>query len=347
MLAAETVTRTAPIAPSSTAQFSAAAMPLTLSGRPDVAAIGAEVSELAQADPPAAQSRLNSLQALLSPVESGELARSLSGVASFSAGRLGGWDIPGIPDLPSFPSLPGLPSLPSLPDFPRLPGLPDLPSIPFPSLPNPIDVVKAGLEKLQHAVEALGDKLRSLPSEAANRLADSLRGDKARVLTNAEKDQIREAFRPNVDVDSVRIVNGPGDNPAAKAAFKFGGNPAITIGNTIYLNPDTNSYSGDLGQGGNETGLLIHEFTHVEQYRDLGFGSFGEKYARDLADHGFDRNEVYRYDQRDTTYAQETIEGQAEMVGDYAEIRNSTDPADQAKIADLEKRLEGTGIYGL
>lgn len=318
----------------------AAPLPLDRFGRPDTLAIGAEVSSLAAINPFAAQNRLAVAQGQMTPVEIGELARSVSKTAISSPVALGGWDFPDIPDLPGLPGLPDLPGLPGLPDI-------DLPDIPLPDLPNPIDLARAGLERLQDAAQALGDKLRSLPNEAANRLADSMRGDKARTLTEDEKAQVREAFGPDVDVDGVRIVNGPGDNPAAHAAFKVGGNPAITIGNTIYLNPETNSYSPDLGQGGTETGLLIHEFTHVEQYRDMGFGSFGQKYASDLKEHDFDRNEVYRYDQRDTTYGQETIEGQAEMVGDYAEIRNSTDPADQAKIADLEKRLEGTGIYGL
>lgn len=351
MLPAEnTATRTIPATlPVTDPSAAATALPVDRFGRPDVFAIGAEVTSLAATNPFAAQGRLAEAQGLMTPVEIGELARSVSKTAISSPVALGGWDFPDIPGLPDLPGLPDIPSLPGFPNLPGLPGLPDfnLPDIPFPDLPNPIDLARAGLEKLQDAAEALGDRLRTLPNEAANRLADSLRGDKARTLTSDEKAQIREAFGDDVDVDSVRIVNGPGNNPAAHAAFKVGGNPAITIGDTIYLNPNTNSYSDDLGQGGNETGLLIHEFTHVEQYRDLGFGSFGQKYASDLKEHDFDRNAVYDYEQRDTTYAQETIEGQAEMVGDYAEIRNSTDPADQAKIADLERRLDGTGIYGL
>ncbi|MDV3459268.1 DUF4157 domain-containing protein [Sphingomonas sp. HF-S4] len=307
-------------------------LPTDAQGRTDVNALGVEIAALAQTDAGAAAQRYDQASAALTPVEQGELLRSMPVTAAF-----GGWDIPGVPDLPDLPSLPSFPGLPSLP------GLPDLPSLPH--LPNPIDLARRGIQELREAADAIGDKLRSLPHKAADALADSMRGDKARTLTPAERTAIAAAYGDRVDLDKVRIVDGPGDSPAAHAAFKIGGNPAITIGNTIYL--DSAHYSGDLGQPGAERALLIHEFSHVVQYKELGYGSFASKYANDLKEHDFDRNEVYRYDQRDTTYAQETIEGQAEMVGDYARLRGSTLPQDQATIRDLEQRLAGTGIYGL
>lgn len=307
-------------------------LPTDAQGRTDVNALGVEIAALAQTDAGAAAQRYDQASAALTPVEQGELLRSMPVTAAF-----GGWDIPRIPDLPDLPSLPSFPGLPSLP------GLPDLPSLP--DLPNPIDLARRGIQELREAADAIGDKLRSLPHKAADALADSMRGDKARMLTPAERSAIAAAYGDRVDLDKVRIIDGPGDSPAAHAAFKIGGNPAITIGNTIYL--DSAHYSGDLGQPGAERALLIHEFSHVVQYKELGYGSFASKYANDLKEHDFDRNEVYRYDQRDTTYAQETIEGQAEMVGDYARLRGSTLPQDQATIRDLEQRLAGTGIYGL
>lgn len=321
-------------APSGATAPASPPLPTDAQGRTDVNALGVEIAGLAQTNAGAAAQRYGQASAVLTPVEQGELLRSMPVTAAF-----GGWDIPGIPDLPTLPSFPGLP-LPGLPDMPRLPGLPSLPD-----LPNPIDLARRGIQELREAADAIGDKLRSLPHKAADALADSMRGDKARTLTPAERSAITAAYGDRVDLDKVRIVDGPGDSPAAHAAFKIGGNPAITIGNTIYL--DSAHYSGDLGQPGAERALLIHEFSHVVQYKELGYGSFASKYANDLKEHDFDRNEVYRYDQRETTYAQETIEGQAEMVGDYARLRGSTLPQDQATIRDLEQRLAGTGIYGL
>ncbi|QAY76186.1 DUF4157 domain-containing protein [Sphingosinicella sp. BN140058] len=311
-------------------------IPTDTRGRPDVDALGIEIAALAQTDGGAAAARYSQAAQVLTPVEQGELLRSMPATAAF-----GGWDLPGIPDLPGLPSLP----------LPDLPGLPGLPSIPFPNLPslpdipNPIDLAQRGLQSLREAADAIGDQLRTLPHEAADALADSMRGDQARPLTGAERNAIRAAFGDEIDLDDVRIVDGPGKSPAAHAAFKVGGNPAITIGNTIYLDKD--HYSGDLGQPGVERELLLHEFTHVVQYERLGYGSFAGKYANDLKDHDFDRNAVYRYDTRDTRFADETIEGQAEMVGDYARLRGSSLPQDQATLRDLEKRLDGTGIYGL
>lgn len=317
-------------------------LPLDSRGCVDVDAVGSELAALSTTDPAAAQARYDQAAAVLTPVEQGELLRSMPVVAGFS-----GWDIPGLPDIPPLPSLPGLPLPPiDLPNLPGLPGLPDLPGLPgLPDLPNPIELAREGLETLREAADAIGDTLRSLPHESADALADSMRGDQARELTPAERTAIRAAFGNEIDLDEVRIVDGPGNSPAAHAAFKIGGNPAITIGDTIYL--DTNHYSGDLGQPGAERELLLHEFTHVVQYQRLGYGSFASDYANDLKDHGFDRNEVYRYDTRDTSFADETIEGQAEMVGDYARLRGSTRPEDQATIQDLDQRLDGTGIYGL
>lgn len=60
-----------------------------------------------------------------------------------------------------------------------------------------------------------------------------------------------------------------------------------------------------------------------------------------------DAGELYRYDKRRRSFDKEMLEGQAEMVGNYHVLRNSTDPREQAKRADLRRRLRGTGIYGL
>jgi hypothetical protein len=81
--------------------------------------------------------------------------------------------------------------------------------------------------------------------------------------------------------------------------------------------------------------------------RSPAHGSFTARYGRDFAKARGDAEKLYDYASRKTVFDTETLEGQAQMVGDYAEIRHSTNPADQAMIADLERRLQGTGIYGL
>lgn len=344
MLPAEnTATRPTPaILPPTTS--SATPLPITQFGRPDVQAIGAEVSALAANDPAAAASRYSSAQGMMTPVEIGELARSVGKTAA-SPAAFGGLDWPGIPNAPGLPSLPGLPSIPGLPNIPGLPGLPDI------DIPNPIDIIKNGIDRigdgidaLQRGAEALGDKLKSLPHEVADKLADSMRGDQARVLTGPERAAAREAFGNRVNLDDVRFVDGPGNSPIARAAFAKG-NPAITIGNTVYFKPG--EYSANFAATSDGRDTLVHELTHVVQYKEMGYGSFGAKYAADLARVGGDPDELYDYKSRDTTYATETLEGQAQMVGDYAQIRHSTEARYQEQKADLERRLAGTGIYGL
>lgn len=205
--------------------------------------------------------------------------------------------------------------------------------------------IKDAFSWLGEKAQKILNELAALPNEAANALADSMRGPKARELTAGETRELRKIFGDDIDLSNVRIVNGPGDNPAAKAAFEIGGNPAITIGNTVYIRSD--KYVADLSKSPAGIETLAHEFTHVNQYQDLGFGSFFTKYAKDLKDIG-DRDEVYRYETRpNTTYRTETLEGQAQMVGDYARYlagdKNIT--AEQAR--DIENRLKGTGLFGL
>jgi Domain of unknown function (DUF4157) len=208
-----------------------------------------------------------------------------------------------------------------------------------------IDFGKKSLEWLNDKANQIKDKLASLPSDAANALADSMRGPKARTLTSGEQAQLNKIFsNRSIDLSNVRIVDGPGNNPAAAAAFR-NGNPAITIGNTVYVKPGT--YSADFSKTAKGVELLAHEFAHVDQYQDLGFGSFGAKYARDLASVGGDPNKAYRYETRNTTFKTETLEGQAQMVGDYAEYKAGGKNLTAAQVKDVENRLKGTGFFGL
>jgi hypothetical protein len=251
-------------------------------------------------------------------------------------------------------------------------GLPDINPIrhfpwPTPSLPRSIDdLLGRGLSVVEQAVisraldglsglaqsarnqivelaETMRDQLTSLPNSAANAVADSMRGPSARTLTAGETAALRSAFGNSIDLSNVRIVDGPGRNPDAWVAFNIGNNPALTEGNTVYVQSD--HYSRDFSTTPSGINTLVHEFTHVRQYQQMGFGSFFAKYARDLAVYR-DRNEVYKHENRNVSFRHETIEGQAAMVGDYAGYRAGEVLLTPQQVRSLESELRGTGIFG-
>ncbi|GAA0296400.1 hypothetical protein GCM10009087_02710 [Sphingomonas oligophenolica] len=97
---------------------------------------------------------------------------------------------------------------------------------------------------------------------------------------------------------------------------------------------------------------LIHEFNHVLQYQKLGFANFFLRYANEhknygLSKSGFDRNIVYEYGPRNSVYATETLEGQSQMAGDYAKLLALNAASSLPQRQKLERRLHGSGIYGL
>jgi hypothetical protein len=199
--------------------------------------------------------------------------------------------------------------------------------------------------------------LLNLNSKAANMLADSMRGPHSRDLTQGERRRVVEAFGSMIDLSDVKIVIGAGNNPIAKSAFGIGQNPAITIGNTVYINPDKvhgayARYSSDFSKTDKGVEHLIHELYHVVQYQRHGFEDFGIRYGTEEAVFGpssdeiFDRQAVYDYDKRSRKFDKETIEGQAEMAGRYAGLHAANKPWTWAERRQLEIRLEGSGIYG-
>jgi hypothetical protein len=208
-----------------------------------------------------------------------------------------------------------------------------------------VDMGKQSLSWLRDRAGEIKDKLISLPGAAANALADSMRGPSARTLTSGEESQLRKVFGNNIDLSNVRIVNGAGYNPDAKIAFDVGGNPAITEGNTVYIKSD--GYMADFSKDPETIRTLAHEFTHVQQFQQRGFGNFFGRYAKDLATIG-DRNKLYDYNSRtNTTYKTETLEGQAQMVGDYARYKAGDTRFSAERIKNIEARLKGTGLFGL
>jgi hypothetical protein len=218
-----------------------------------------------------------------------------------------------------------------------------------------IDFSKKSLEWLKGKADDLMKTLGSLPNKAANELADSMRGPNARKLTSGEVNELRKIFGNDIDLSNVRIVNGPGNNPAAAHAFK-NDTPAMAVGNTVYMREDIYKQFGkDFSKSPEGIEHLVHEFAHVYQYQKMGFGSFAAKYAQDFAKYP-NQSDHYNYKSRNTTYKTETIEGQAQMIGHYAqylaEVKAGV-PADerilktQADVKDLERRLAGTGLFGL
>jgi hypothetical protein len=230
---------------------------------------------------------------------------------------------------------------------PRFPysGSPDLGKGLRDLLNGAVDLGKQSLGWLKDRAGEIKDKLVSLPNGAANALADSMRGPSARTLTSGEQTELRKVFGNSIDLSNVRIVNGAGYNPDAKIAFDIGGNPAITEGNTVYIKSD--GYKADFSKDPEDIRTLAHEFTHVYQFQKMGFGSFFGKYAKDLVTIG-DRNKIYDYNSRpNTTYKTETLEGQAQMVGDYARYKAGDTSFSAQRIQNIENRLKGTGLFGL
>ncbi|MEQ1715218.1 MAG: DUF4157 domain-containing protein, partial [Hyphomicrobium sp.] len=158
---------------------------------------------------------------------------------------------------------------------------------------------------------------------------------------------------PNVKdgrwVNDVRVVVGPGDNPLA-ALVLAGDTPAITLGNTIFVDADIYQRytrgTGDLTATAAGLDLLLHELTHVRQYRD-GVLRLVSTVVVQAGQNPLPNRGSYDYQSRNTTYATETTEGQAQMVGNYARfLVDSTFRVRGTSLTDLQRRLAGTGIFG-
>ena len=203
----------------------------------------------------------------------------------------------------------------------------------------------AGLDaRVEHMTAVLG----RLSHATANRIADEFRGPGARPLTPGETALATEAFGRDPSPTVVRIVAGPGHQPLAASAF-LNGNPAITIGNTIYIKPSKYRLvdGQDLSIEPEGAELLLHEYTHVVQYARLGFARFGKRYAAEFRRSGNNADRMYAYGTRRLRYEDEMIEGQAQMVGHYAHQR-VLEPhlRNEQLIARLRQRLKGSGIFG-
>jgi hypothetical protein len=161
----------------------------------------------------------------------------------------------------------------------------------------------------------------------------------ARPLTAGEIALARTAFGDEPPYDKVRLRRGAGMNAAAAIAF-MRGNPAITLIRTIYFK--TPWHSDFSTADARARADLLHELTHILQYERLGALGFALRYARELAAHGFRPGRLYDYKKANTKFPKATLEGQAEMVGDYALALLSGTAAGAAEIAPW---LESSGLF--
>lgn len=161
-----------------------------------------------------------------------------------------------------------------------------------------------------------------------------------RRLTAGEIALAKAAFGDGIDYDGVRLSDGPGDQPLAHLAF-IKGNPAITVGSTVYFKAD---YCPDFSADGKNRRSFIHEMTHVWQYRALGLPHFFLRYGADLLNAGGNPDDMYPYKHGETRFADAMIEQQAEMVADYSVAVWSRKAPD---IAVFARNMAGSGLYGL
>ena len=162
---------------------------------------------------------------------------------------------------------------------------------------------------------------------------------KQRKLTAGEIALARTAFGDKIEYGKVRLSDGPGANPMAHMAFAKG-NPAITIGNTVYFKRD---FCRDFSVRGENGTTFMHEMAHVWQYRTLGMAAFYVRYGADLARAGFNPDKMYDYGNV-TDFDNAMLEAQAQMVGHYYKAKAERD---SQRTAELTTKLTGSGLYGL
>ena len=157
---------------------------------------------------------------------------------------------------------------------------------------------------------------------------------KPRKLTGGEIVLARAAFGNRIQYDKVKLRDGPGAQPLAHAAFAKG-NPAITVGSTVYFK---HGYCADFSAPGENQASFIHEMTHVWQYQTLGLTAFFARYGAEFAAVGAKPSKMYEYESGDP-FDSAMLEAQAEMVTDYG--------AGAARRAKAAPGLAGTGLYSL
>jgi hypothetical protein len=167
-------------------------------------------------------------------------------------------------------------------------------------------------------------------------------GQERRGLTAGEIAWARQAFGDSLPYQRIRIAAGAQGNPFAAAAFR-NGNSAITLRHTIHFAPVY--YLPDFAAAKPAArGLLIHELTHVWQYRRLTVPLFLARYGIEFVGAGFNAPRMYEYRAGETRFARARLEAQASMVGDYG---TAVAAGDEAQRRALAQNLAGSGFWGL
>lgn len=162
---------------------------------------------------------------------------------------------------------------------------------------------------------------------------------RVRPLSAGEIALAKRAFGDEPPYGRIRLRRGAGMNAAAAIAF-MRGNPAITLSRTIYFKTPWHDDFAAADEKGKAD--LLHELTHVVQYERLGVLGFGLRYARELAAHGFRPGRMYDYGKAGRKFPKATLEGQAQMVGDYILALLRGDAHGAAEVAPW---LEGSGFF--
>ena len=161
-----------------------------------------------------------------------------------------------------------------------------------------------------------------------------------RGLTEGEVALAQPAFLSEIAYETVRVVEGPGNSFAAHIAF-MRGNPAITLGDTIYFKE---GYSADFSQPGANPNTFMHEMTHIWQYRTLGMPAFFVRYGLEVAQAGGDPEKMYAYGEAEK-FGDAMLEAQAAMVEHYSVAL--WDGNKSAVVAKLAEHLAGSKVYAL
>ena len=161
-----------------------------------------------------------------------------------------------------------------------------------------------------------------------------------RPLTASEIALTQAGFGNKIDYARVKLSDGPGNHPFAHMAFAKG-NPAITIGSTIYFKLD---YCPDLSAPGRNRKCFIHEMTHVWQYQKMGMPAFFLRYGAEVLQAKGKPDDMYDYAEGSAKFGNAMLEAQAQMVCDYSEaLWGGNGP----RTALLARNLAASGVYGL
>lgn len=162
---------------------------------------------------------------------------------------------------------------------------------------------------------------------------------KQRKLAPGEIRLARTVFADKIDYSSVKLSDGPGNQPLAYIAFGKG-NSAITVGSSIYFKAD---YCVDFSAPGRNRKVFVHEMTHVWQYQTMGLAAFAARYGADFLAAKGKPDAMYKY-QPTTAFGAAMLEAQAEMTADYGAASWAHDAK---RLAALAANLAGSGFYGL